>query len=679
MAEVTVVKVETEGGESVLPGVAQKLLGLLKEARNARVASGIEGRWAYAEDAYNGEDEATKGRARVLKPSAPGAPFTVSKAASDGWQRSVAFLNITRPYVDVAAARVAEMLVPNDERSWELRPTPKKEIEIVAPVVEQIEDPELLQEAAEMLSAEFERVDRSVADAQKQIDDWLNESDWNPLVRKLIHDAARVGTGVVKGPVSVEVEGRAQPGVRLVKVQNLFPSPDCGDDLQNGDYVFEREEMSRRLLREKIGQEESGWIRDSILACLKEGPKGADSAAVDPNAKARPFVLWHYQGEIDVDALLECDCPVPDEAGAKAWAHITLCGDYIVRVATAPVQGEFTYRTLAWQRRDGFWAGIGVAEQLETPQRGLNGAIRNLFDNAALSALPQIVYWKNVLNPVNGRFEIKPGKVWQVADDERPISDVKNAILAIEIPSRQPELMQIVSLMRDLAQETTGLPLVVMGTGSTGAVGSDQLQTNAATIVLRRLAKEFDSSITDPLISAFYRWIREYGVLDVPEAVVDARGSSVLVERDIQAQALIQMVQLSKDPTYGIDPKLVAAEWMRSQKFDPKRVALSPEREQELSALLSQPDEKAQAAVESAQLRAEALTQQGQMKAEAAIAQQELKIADAERERQHDKVMLDLEYRYKLIEYAMQRNIDLATAQREIAEVQTPFAEGTPA
>lgn len=659
---------------SILPAVAAEIVALRKEAVEGRMESGIENAWRYAEDAYNGQDEATENRVKMYKPASPDSAFIA--VGPTEWSRSVAFLNITRPYVDTSAARVSDMLFPTDARNWEMELTPKQDVEEMLALLDQVPE-EQVEVFAQMIQEELAQAELSIESAQKQIDDWLTEVNWNSaLGRKIIMDSARIGTGVVKGPIPMDVGGKIQPGSKVVKAQNCFPDPACGDDIHDGEYFFEREILVPRKLRAKIKLESAGWLPASIIACLEEGPKNYTGTVLQENGKPKKaFELWYYQGEVSLAAMLECGCSAPKDAQTKVWANITMCNNYIVRVSISPLQNRFTYNVLCWQRRDDFWAGIGVGEQLETPQRGVNAGIRNLFDNAALSALPQIIFWRGVIHPMNGRFELEPGKKWQVADDEQTINDVKNAIMTIEIPSRQDELMSIISLMRDLAQETTGLPLIIQGQGSTGAVGSDQLQTNAASTVLRRLAKEFDSSITIPHITAYYDWIKEFEVLPVSEGRVKARGSSVLVERDIQAQALIQMVQLAKDPAYGIDPKLVMEEWLKSQKLDPEIVKLSPEREQQLMEVMSQPDEKAQAQIQSAQLRSEALTKQTEVEAETDRLKAQLQQESADRDRQHDKVMLDLEYRYKLVAYAMERNIDIGTANEEMSQIQTPAEE----
>ena len=93
------------------------------EAIAGRKATGIEDEWALAEEAYQGIDDANRGTSALTKPVSPNGRVTSAPSASRA-TRSTIVLNITRPYVDAAAARVADMLLPTDDTPWSLKPTP---------------------------------------------------------------------------------------------------------------------------------------------------------------------------------------------------------------------------------------------------------------------------------------------------------------------------------------------------------------------------------------------------------------------------------------------------------------------------------------------------------------------------------------------------------------------------
>src|SRR5690606_29136679 len=101
---------------------------------------------------------------------------------------------------------------------------------------------------------------------QKVIDDRLVECRYNATIRQVIADAAKLGTGIVKGPhvvnrtrrawvkdgsgrfVQKVVEARKPISVR-VNPWNVYVDPACGDDHQNGNYIWEVTRMSRREVR----------------------------------------------------------------------------------------------------------------------------------------------------------------------------------------------------------------------------------------------------------------------------------------------------------------------------------------------------------------------------------------------------------------------------------------------
>jgi hypothetical protein len=86
----------------------------------------------------------------------------------------------------------------------------------------------------------------------------------------------------------------------------------------------------------------------------------------------------------------------PDEA----HAIVTLINDSVVRMAINPLDsGSFPYHSMPWQRRAQHWAGVGVAEQMRTPQKVTNAALRALLNNAGKSAGSQLVIQQEAIRP----------------------------------------------------------------------------------------------------------------------------------------------------------------------------------------------------------------------------------------------------------------------------------------
>ena len=98
-----------------------------EDAVSGRSSSGIEQEWLESEEQYQGIDDANRGESQgALKPATIGGSF-IGKAKSVD-TRSTVFMNITRPYVDAASAKVSDMLLPTDDRNWGIKPTPIPEL-----------------------------------------------------------------------------------------------------------------------------------------------------------------------------------------------------------------------------------------------------------------------------------------------------------------------------------------------------------------------------------------------------------------------------------------------------------------------------------------------------------------------------------------------------------------------
>jgi hypothetical protein len=129
---------------------------------------------------------------------------------------------------------------------------------------------------------------------------------------------------------------------------------------------------------------------------------------------------------------------------------------------------------------------------------------------------------------------------------------------------------------------------------------------NNSNAVLRRLARLFDDCITEPHIKRYYAWLLQYGEDDEEKGdfVINARGSSALVERDLQNQELPQLVQMALNPVFGWDPKKAGMELLKSRRYDPKAFEYDDEEWKKVVEGLAQKPQDSSVAV--AQIRAEA-------------------------------------------------------------------------
>jgi hypothetical protein len=681
--------------------------GVLAKKRDAaaefRVSSGIEKIWQDAEDAYNGLDDANRDdTAGPLKPAVLDGSFIGVRKKDN--QRSTVFLNITRPYTDTASAMTCDMLMPSDDRNWALDPTPVPELEDAKDDQTPVPDliavlPDGTQRQGTVADEVAERMKqaRKKADAaERRVEDWLVQCQYHSHLRRLIDSAAKLGTGVLKGPFptsrtrrkamhkegafTLDLVTSIDPTSKEIDPRNLFPDPACGEDIHSGSYIFERDALAARALSEL--RSEPGYLAEEIEAALIEGPQkknlnsGAQATSVDLNGK---FEIWYFYGYFSRE-----DC---ETLGVEAGEGIedvalvaTMVNDRVIKAVLNPLDlGEFPYDVLPWQRRPGHWAGVGVPEQGQTPQRMVNAATRNMLDNAGLSGGPILAIDRSKIEPADGKWNLSPRKMFYTKTGAE-LRSIADAISAIVIPSVQQELLNIVQFALKMMEDVTGLPALMQGQAGPAnePLGAVQLRQNNGSAALRRIARFFDDRITEPHLRRYYAWLMLYGTDEEEKGdyTINARGSSVLVERTLQQQEIMAMGQMVMNPAFELSPAKWAREWLRSRKFDPARFELDDE---EKARMEQQQGQQEAPQVTVAKINAESRAQTKQIDAQlaekkiAADTDRDTVFVRAETERtraESNKAQAELNARVQLamLDYANRNKVTLAEIKADLTK-----------
>lgn len=578
-----------------------------KDAMEARANSGIEEEWTQAEEFYQGIDDANRHEMMsgvVEKPLAGGATSRKSK-----YKGSTIFPNVTQPHCDAASARVGDMLLPTDDRNFVIRsePIPEMPEQIGALVVPTMQGQPVAQPPnIEQLKKD---ADAKAEKAQEQIDDWLSECQYHAELRKLFDDCAKLGTGVLKGPVPVKRKSKAwhrdengnsilvmkeeiKPASMRIAVDNFFPDwPACGDNIHNGSFVFERDYISESKLEDLIGID--GYDESQIHKCIDEGPirytAGGKTDARSSAKKRNQYEIWYFYGRIKAEELMACGykCGEDDALPTSVHAIVTMVNDRVIRARLNPLDtGDFPYDLVPWKRRSDMPWGVGVAKQGRTPQRMIVAASRNLMNNAGLAGGPMFVMRKGAFTAIDNDPSIAPLKKWLMNDDVG-VQSVRDAFQIITVPMLQRELTEIIQLGMKMMEDVTGMPQLLQGQqgNAPDTVGGMTILNNNANAVLRRIARLFDSCITEPHIKRYYAWLMEYSDNEDAKGafMVEARGSSALVERDLQHNTMPQIAQMSLNPAFGWNPKKTGAEFLKSMRFDPSAFEYTEEEQKEMA------------------------------------------------------------------------------------------------
>ena len=660
--------------------LGQSLAKQCGEWVSGRKESGIEAVWAACEDAYQGIDKANQHEfagAKWMKSATLDGPLTKDRDRTDA-TKSTAYVRLTTRYVDMAAAKIAEIALSIDGKAFKAKPTPvpelvskkgstkpaidpKTNLPLMAPGEDGQPKPLTEDDIVKMIESQ---ANDAAEKAEKRMWDWMVESKHQKHMRKLLHDAPRIGVGVLKGPfpgsttskaiqkvgggIKLTMVNKSAPAEKWIDPWNFFPDPSCGEDIHSGDGIFERDFISTATLKGLKRQRDSAgvpiYLGDQIDKVLKEGPGKCHDQANSPNKPKHTtsFEIWYYTGvisrkDMELTQAIGVD-ELPDELD-EISAVVTMINDTVIRATPNPLEsGKFGYNAMPWSRRAGSWAGVGVAEQIATPQKVINAAMRELLNNAGYSSGPQIIIDVESLVPSDGNDKlITPRKVW-MKSASATTDDVRKMFTAIEFPNYTPQMMSIIQLALKQAEELSNIPLISQGQQGERApqtFGEAEMQNNNGHTLLRSIGERIDDFITAPFVDGMYEML----LLDpnVPEDEkgdfqMDCAGTSAMVEKAIQEQTAMIGVQMSANPIYEINPAKAFAEWWKTKRMDPTRIQLTDE---EKAQKAQQPPPEAPQ-VQVAKVNAQARIETTKMTASATLKRAEM---DTDRDTQFQQAL----------------------------------------
>jgi hypothetical protein len=554
--------------------------------------------------------------------------------------------------------------------------------------------------AAEEGAAQFRAVLEEAATRaeamEDQIADQLEESSYASICREVIRDACLYGTGVMKGPTTgeassrwykqqpeggnvlplggaggghaLESRGPSRPGFVRVDPWGFFPDPDARC-IEESEGVYERHLMNRKQVRKLASR--PGFDPEAVRRLLQEPPKwstptyltdlrSAVGTHVDPSVQR--YHVWEYHGPIDQaqcrdmaslygmgEAFGDLSDPLVDPYVTIWFAQGELLyfGAYPMDRAD-PIHSVYTF-----EKDDASIWGFGVPHWMRDTQKAMNAAWRMMMDNGRLGTGPQVVIDTVAVEPVDGDYDLKPHKVWRrktgSSPNQRPFE-------IFNIDMHQAELANIIEMCRRIIDEETMLPMIAQGeqgarVAQTATFGGMSLLMNSANVMFRGGVKNWDDQVAVPSIRRIYDWNMQFSDREdiKGDFEVKARGSSVLLLRELQSASLMSMaMNFTAHPVLGPLTKAppLYRRLVQTHMIDPDEIVKTDDEiEQDKAQAAGQPQQpdpdvlKAETALNIAQLES----------------QTRIQVAEMERETQ-------------LMKLAEQRNIDVEKLRAQLAD-----------
>ena len=711
--EQTDVGVEYEDQEEKQRKMAEKLQsfgaslgGQRDEWIRSRGSYGVDKRWIEDEDQYNGKDNINKAASQMMTSVEQGYPVTTQGAKP---HRSTVFIGMTRQKTNAAEARLADILLPTDDRNFGIQPTPSPELMGMSkdnkaamdqqgqPIMGEDGQPARVRD---VVKAVLEMATKKANAMQTEIDDQLVECNYNSELRKVIHDSAVLGTGVIKGPIvtnrtrkawqpmtdnmgqtihQIEIVQEISPASFRVDPRNVWPDPGCGENVHNGKGLYEREQVTAKQIRDLAKQ--PGFLKNQLRKVLEEGPKQSATLREMTDEDQRDmtrltYEMWTYWGEVDHDDLESAGVNVGEKDELRTIsACVVMINNTVVKAFMNPLEGgDIPYDFFVWEKVAGTIWGYGIPYLMRSQQKVLNAAWRQMMDNAGVSSGPQIVIKPGAIQPADKQWQLSSRKIWYATDD---IDDVRKAFSTFEFNSHQAELAGIIKMATELADAETGVPTIMQGEkgAAPDTVGGMQMLMNSANVVLRRLVKQFDDMITKPHIRRYYDYNMMYNEDEEIKGdfTIDARGSSALVVRDIQNQSFLNLLAAGANPVYGmyLDTQKLFEKALQAQHIDPAEV-FKPEEEieqikemQKQAAAAGPPPDPAMAV---AQVRAQAEMQKVQLQNQGDLQELQVRQQIAAQEADLHIMQLEMTREIEMLKLSNSQNISLEKIKAQLAD-----------
>lgn len=527
------------------------------------------------------------------------------------------FIKLTRAKTNAGESQLVDLLFPNDDKNWGIKPTP------VPQLVEMLDDKETPFKVgdveyqdeqgntitnADVAERKQEIINAACAKMEKQISDQLVETRYNAKCREVIHDACVVGTGIIKGPVVLGKTDRAYvkdkesgafmtvrklkftPGCEVVRPWDFYPDM-SGSSIDEAEFVFERRFMSKKQIRGLVNRK--GFPAKQVQKVLEMTANQTQHrstymddvrilAGLSDTLNDTRYETWEYHGPIQRSVLEEIGVldeqteeEKKNQVGDEVDAIVFYCGGIVMgaKVSLMDYSQDMPYRCYNWELDDSSIFGYGIPRMVRDEQAIINSTWRMILDNGAITSGPQIGLNKKLVSPQDGNWNLRPRKFWNIDGN---LQDIKQAFSAFEFDSHINDLSQIYQTARVLFDEVSGVPMLQQGEQgqATQTLGGMSMLMNAANTVRRNQVKQWDDFVTTPLISDFYHFNMEYSDdNDIKgDYQVDARGTSALLIKEQVGQALTNFINIAGNsqvfaPVLQLKSVEILKEWAKTQQL----------------------------------------------------------------------------------------------------------------
>lgn len=530
-----------------------------------------------------------------------GAPLSdEDEVSAKSRRRSTIIGKLTRNLCNTGEARMADMVLPTDERNWAIdaivdarikelaNPETVSGVDPVGDVEDGNEAPTESEEAQGYISASKARAEAM----EETVENQLVRSKYQAHWREMIHNASIMGTAISKGPVVKSKRSRVQygyekrvdedgvergdwypsyeneqsPGLEIVDCWHFYPDYQASS-IDDCNHMHERHIMTP-LQFQRLSKN-AGWSKEKVDLILDEGPSNISHSNTNyltfrqittghSISMDGRFEVWEYTGMLSKKVDFDNEPPKWWEDREWMLVKVFYTSNTILEIRPVLLETEeFEYSTFSWEDDPTTIWGDGGPALMRSSAKLANGALRGLSDNMGLARGPNAVVNPKHIEPENGGYTIEALKVWKMKQTN---ARARDALHFIDIPIHSQEFLNVLNKAEAMAREETSQPPLVTGEGAqyqTDKVGGLAILQNNANIVDRRRVKNFDDCVIAPTVTRFYHYNMQFGNEEIKgDFEVIARGSVELLAKHMRGQSIEMIAELANHPIFGPMHKL---------------------------------------------------------------------------------------------------------------------------
>ncbi len=457
-----------------------------------------------------------------------------------------------------------------------------------------------------------------------------------------------------------EVWVEQKPCISYKSVWNMFVDPEY-IDIQEGRGIIERDFVTPYDLRKLKGR--PGYNDEAIEKVISENLTSSmpseDTSTKQPHLRDIPdpdrTILWiEFWGRVptkflkdwpedkqqpQASAAAQHELDLEEKTGEETEVHIIKANDTIIRVMVNDT-GKRPYRRCHFETILDDVHGIGTARNVVDAQQITNGAYRNVIDNIALSGNVILGTDDDALSP-GQKKQLYPGKNFRF----KAGTDIRKAMGSIKIQNVAGELMELLALAKQHADEESLIPRIMQGDlapkKQPDTLGEINLLFQNAGKYFGQVAKNIDEDFLEPIIEDYYEYnmYRPDNQAIKGDFEVHALGFNSFQSKVIKMQSVKQLIALIlSDPTGTLlkEAKLrpLLEEVAKALDLDPDQYLYSDKEKEEMAQM--------QKAAEEEQFQRQLQLARAQLTMEAEI-QDEAKDQDLERDLAKEEAISKIE------------------------------------